>query len=181
MRSKLVIGGLAVLAVFAIACGAGSGKTESSVGGEPQGDGVSTPQGPATAALGQTVTLTNEFLNDKTSVDVTLSDAQQHTTDSLGLSPDNGVFLVVQVTVVCNEGTYHANPFNFKFVGPDGTVYEHAFASFDGHLNATDLNAGQRVAGNIVFDVPPAAIEGGKIQMDGIGLDFDEAAAYWTL
>jgi len=187
MRNKLGVVGLVVLAVFAIACGVGSGKTESSVGGEPQDgapaqDGAgANGDGPVTAAVGQTVTLTNTFLNDKTVVEVTLSDAQQHTTDSLGLSPDNGVFLVVQVTVVCNEGTYHANPFNFKFVGPDGTVYEHAFASFDGDLNATDLNAGQRTSGNIVFDVPPAAIQGGKIQLDGIGLDFDEPAAYWTL
>src|SRR5690606_34108587 len=91
MRSKLAIIGLSALAALAIACGVGSGETESTVDGQPQGDGVETPQGPATAALGQTVTLSSEFLGDNTAVEVTLSDAQQHATDTLGLSPDNGV------------------------------------------------------------------------------------------
>lgn len=187
MRNKLGVVGLVVLAVFAIACGVGSGKTESSVGGEPQDgapaqDGAgANGDGPVTAAVGQTVTLTNTFLNDTTTVEVTLANPQQ-VTDADFIGPKNGMYYVVNVTIVCTSGTYTANPGAFKFVAADGTVYDWTITGrFDPTLSFTELNAGQRTSGNIVFDVPPAAIEGGKIQMDGIGLDFDEPAAYWTL
>ena len=33
----------------------------------------------------------------------------------------------------------------------------------------------------VTFDVPPAALAGAKIQVDGIGLDLTEPAAYWAL
>jgi hypothetical protein len=183
MRSKLGVVGLAVAAVLAIACGAGSGQTESSVGGGSQ-DNVpangETPAGPVTAAMGQTVTLTNTFLNKTTTVEVTLANPQQ-VTEADFLGPKNGLYYVVTVTIVCTEGTYTANPSAFKFVAADGTVYDWTITGrFDPTLSFTELNAGQRTSGNIVFDVPPAALEGGKIQMDGIGLDFDEPAAYWT-
>ncbi len=187
MRSKIVVIGLSLLAALAIACGAGSGDTESSVDGDPQGDGVATseaPQGPATAAMGQTVTLTNTFLNDTDAVEVTLANPQQFTEapGSSFFTPSNGIYLVIDVTVVCTQGTYTSNPAAFKLVAADGTVYDWDLGvGFDGTLSFTELNAGQRTTGKIVFDVPEAALAGAKIQLDGIGLDFDEAAAFWTL
>jgi len=188
MRSKIAIIGLSVLAVFAIACGAGSGDTDSSVGGDPQGDGVATddqPAGPVTAAIGQTVTLTNTLFDSTDAVEITLADVQQHAEDpgAYGFgAPQNGVYLVVNVTAVCTQGTYFASSFNFKFVAADGTVYDTALVlGFEPQLQTIDLSAGQRTAGSIAFDVPAAAITGGKIQVDGIGLDATEPAAYWAL
>ncbi|GAA4243268.1 hypothetical protein GCM10022255_001630 [Dactylosporangium darangshiense] len=183
---KIHLAGLAALTVFSLACGAGSGNTGSSVtGGDGKSVEAAAPQeSTAVAKVGQTVTLTRDGLGDKTVVDVTVTNAQQSTKEpgDYGSKPEHGVFLALDVTVVCKEGTYDANPFNFKFVAKDGTVSEGAFASgFKPALHATDLSAGQKVAGKIVFDVPQAAIAGGRIQIDGIGLDYDKPAAYWAL
>jgi hypothetical protein len=176
MRKTFVIIGFTVLAAFGIACG-GTGSTNSSTDGKDNGGQ------PVTATMGQTVTLTSTVVTDKTTVDVTVADPKQFPSEpgDFGSKSKNGVFLVVNVTVVCKEGTYGANPFNFRFVAGDGTVTETAFATFDPELHATDLAAGQKVAGNVVFDVPQAAITGGKIQISGIGLDMNKPAAYWSL
>ena len=184
MRNKIALVGLSVLAVFGIACGAGTGETDSSVGGDPQSTGDQTG-GPVTAAIGQTVTLTNTLFDSTDAVEITLADPQQHTEDpgagGFG-SPSNGVYLVVNVTVVCTQGTYFASPFNFTFVAADGSAYDPALVlGFEPHLQTINLNAGQRTAGTVAFDVPPAALTGAKIQVDGIGLDIAEAAAYWAL
>jgi len=182
---KIALVGLAVLAAFGIACGSGTG-TKSSVGGGTAQSVQSAAAAPSTAvaAAGQTVTLTYDVLSDKTAVEVTVANPKQYKVEpgEFGSKPEHGVFLVLDVTVVCKQGTYDANPFNFKFVAQDGTVSEGAFtASFDPQLHATNLSAGQKVAGKIAFDIPPTAITGGRIQVAGLGLDFDKPGAYWTL
>ncbi len=185
MRNKLVLAGIGILAVFAIACGAGSGDTDASVGGDPKpGDSTNGDQGPVTAAIGQTVTLTNTLFDETDTVEITLANPQQFTSapGSSFFKPDNGVYLTLDVTVACTQGTHTVNPGGFKFVAADGTVYDWQLAvGFDGLLSFTELNAGQRTSGKIVFDVPEAAIAGANIQVDGIGLDFDEPAAYRAL
>ncbi|BCJ77439.1 hypothetical protein CS0771_69830 [Catellatospora sp. IY07-71] len=182
---KLSLFGLVALTAFSLACGAGAGDTSSSVGGG-EGPGVEAAPEPTTAVgkLGQTITLTSELLGDKTVVEVAVSNAKQHTKEpgSFGSKPEKGVFLALDVTVVCKQGTYHANPFNFKFVAKDGTVSELALTiGFKPELDAVDLSAGQKTSGKIVFDVPKAALTGGRIQIDGVGLDMDKPAAYWAL
>jgi hypothetical protein len=190
MRSKLAVIGLSALAALGIACGVGSGQTSSSAGGDSAGpdvvpvtDGGGAPaeEGPVTVALGQTVTLTNTFLGNTTKLEVTLDDPRQDPGGQF-LGPQHGLYYAVRVTIVCAEGSYTANPGGFKFVAADGTVFDWTISgAFEPTLSFTELNAGQRVSGYVVFDVAPGALDGGKIQMDGIGLDFDEPAAYWTL
>ena len=181
---KIVITGLAVLAAFGIACG--SGDTDSSVkGGEGQQiDSAAPEKTTTTAKVGQTITLTNKLLDEKTAIEVTVAKPKQYTKEpgEFGSKPDKGVFLVLDVTVVCKEGTYSANPFNFKFVAKDGTASEIAITvAFKPQLDATDLSAGQKVTGKIAFDIPKSAITGGRVQIDGVGLDYDKPAAYWAL
>ncbi|GAA1414285.1 DUF4352 domain-containing protein [Catellatospora coxensis] len=168
-----------------LACGAGAGDTSSAVSGS-EGTNVEAAPEPTTAIgkVGQTITLTSELLGDKTVVEVAVTGPKQHTKEpgSFGSKPEKGIFLALDVTVVCKQGTYHANPFNFKFVAVDGTVFEQAFTiGFKPELHAVDLATGQKTAGKIVFDVPKAAISGGRVQIDGIGLDSNKPAAYWAL
>jgi methionine-rich copper-binding protein CopC len=182
---KIALVGLAVLAASGIACSSGTG-TKSSVGGgnaQPVQSATAAPS-TAVAAVGQTVNLSYDGLSDKTAVEVTVANPKQYKVEpgEFGSKPEHGVFLVLDVTVVCKQGSYDANPFDFKFVAQDGTVSEGAItASFDPALHATGLSTGQKVAGKIVFDIPPAALTGGRIQVAGLGLDFDKPGAYWTL
>ncbi len=181
---KIAIIGLSALAAFGLACSTGSGDTSSSVGGDGQPASSAAPeQTTTTAAVGQTVTLTSDTLGNKNAVEVTLANATQAAKEpTFGTKPEHGVFLVLDVTVVCKDGTYTANPFNFKFVAQDGSVSEGAFTvGFKPALSVTQLSAGQKVAGKIVFDVSKEALAGGRIQIDGIGLDFNKPAAYWAL
>jgi hypothetical protein len=181
---KIALVGLAALAALTIACGSSGGTDSTVTGGDGQKVEQAQEKKTAEAKVGQTVTLTNDGLGDKTTVKVTVAKPTQYAKEpgDFGSKPEHGVFLVLDVTVVCDEGTYHANPFNFKFVASDGTVSEGAFTvGFKPSLNATDLSAGQKVAGKIVFDVPKAALKGGRIQIDGMGLDYDKPAAYWAL
>ena len=183
---KIAIIGLSALAAFGLACSSGSGGTSSSVGGgNAQAVKTATPEKTSTTAtVGQTVTLTRDSLGQKTTVEVTVANATQYAKEpgDYGSKPEHGVFVVLDVTVVCKEGTYSANPFNFKLVAKDGTVSEGAFtAGFKPALHVTELAAGQKVAGKIAFDVPKAALAGGRIQIDGIGFDYDKPAAYWAL
>jgi hypothetical protein len=185
---KLPLIGLAALAALVIACSSGTGtKSEVSTDGGGGGDqpaATATDQAPktTTAKIGEKVTLTHELLGDKTVVDVTVANPKQYTKDGDFLKPEHGIFLVFDVTVVCQEGTYHANPYNFKFVGGDGTASDGALTiSFKPSLGAVDLNKGQKTSGKISFDVSKDSLNGGKVQIDGMGFDYDEPAAYWAL
>ncbi len=182
---KIAILGLAAVAALAIACGTGSQTGSSVSGGKGQTvDSAPPTRSTTTAKVGQTVTLTNDLAGDKTTVNVTVASPKQYSKEpgDFGSTPEHGLYLVLDVTVVCKQGTYSANPFNFKFVAKDGTVSEGAMTvSFTPALNATDLSAGQKVAGKIAYDIPKTALSGGRVQIDGIGLDYDQPAAFWAL
>jgi hypothetical protein len=187
MRKAPLIG-LIAAAVITIACSSsGSGGTSASKNGGGSGDqpaATATEQSPKTltAKIGEKVTLSNELLGEKTIVDVTVANPKQYTKDGDFLKPEHGIFLVFDVTVVCQEGTYSANPYGFKFVGGDGSAFDGALTiSFKPTLSVVNLNKGQKTSGKISFDVPKEALNGGKVQIDGIGLDYDEPAAYWAL
>lgn len=181
---KIAVFGLTTLAAFALACSSGGGTTSSVTGGDGQAVETAAQAKATTAKVGQKITLSNDGLGDKTAVDITVANPKQYAKEpgDFGSKPEHGVFLVLDVTVVCTEGTYSANPFNFTFVAKDGTVSEGAFTvNFKPSLNATDLSTGQKVAGKIAFDLPKAALKDGRVQIKGIGLDFDKPAAYWAL
>jgi hypothetical protein len=71
--------------------------------------------------------------------------------------PERGMFLVVDVLVEATKGTVPVNSLNFEWVGEDGTTSNTIDGAFSGcdksRLAATDLRAGQKRAGQIVFDV----------------------------
>jgi uncharacterized protein DUF4352 len=184
IHPALAVSAATLVALTGLACGAGDGKTTSSASGSPA-PGVSqqaTP-GPAKAKMGQTITLTSELLGDVTKVTITLRGAKQAAREpgSFGSKPEKGVYLVVTADIAAVTGTYDANPYSFKFVAADGTVYEPAFATFPPALHSTGLSAGQKTSGTVVFDVPKAALAGARVQVAGIGLDYDEPGAYWAL
>lgn len=169
----------AVAFAAVIGCGIGSGSTESST----SGTAASAKPSPVQAAMGTAVTLNSALFGTKTQITITLSGARTADREpgSFPSKPERGKYLVVAVTIAQVNGTYDVNPFNFKFVAKDGSVYEASFAAFPPGLQAVGLSAGQKTSGNIVFDVPTAALNGARIQVYGISVDYDQPAAYWTV
>jgi hypothetical protein len=111
-----------------------------------------------------------------------LSKPEQKTTDEFGLKPKRGVFLLVYMQASVQEGSDYICSCNLQFVGPDGTVYEEEFNSFAGKdsITANDVGKGQKIAGWTSFDVPKAALKGGKIQLKPNMFDGDRVG-YWAL
>jgi hypothetical protein len=94
--------------------------------------------------------------------------------------PDNGLFIVVDVQVEAVEGTVPVNALNFSWVAADGNTSDSLDGAFSGcdknHLDAADVRAGQKRAGQVVFDVSSAK---GAVEFKA-GL-FAKAAASWKV
>ena len=76
---------------------------------------------------------------------------------SYGLKPDEGMFVIADVTVTVTKGTGSANPLYFQWVGADGTEANAIAGAFSGCGQpmpaGNDLTAGTKRTGSVVFDV----------------------------
>lgn len=181
MRGKITVAAVALLAALGLACGSG-GKAEP--GGAPPGS--ATNQGQAAAApvvkLGQTITYKSNVLGTKTEATYVLAGRKEYTTSPDGLfRPESGAYLTFTLSVASKTGQVEVSPSIVRFLAKDGTVYNAAFAiGFSDALDFITLNPGQKKAGRVVFDLPKAAIAGGKVELMPSALD-NKGAGYWTL
>ncbi|MET8255742.1 hypothetical protein [Micromonospora sp. NPDC005197] len=76
---------------------------------------------------------------------------------SYGLKPDEGMYVIADVTVAVTKGTGSANPLYFQWVAADGTETNAIAGAFSGCGKpmpaANDLTAGTKRTGSVVFDV----------------------------
>ncbi|MET8525555.1 hypothetical protein [Micromonospora sp. NPDC005172] len=76
---------------------------------------------------------------------------------SYGLEPDEGMYVIADVTVAVTRGTGSANPLYFQWVAADGTETNAIAGAFSGCGKpipaGNDLTAGTRRTGSVVFDV----------------------------
>ena len=67
--------------------------------------------------------------------------------------PENKYFAVFSISARAAK-TFDINPYDFYVRGDDGAHYDGAFASVEPDLHPVTLNAGEKVKGNVVFDIP---------------------------
>ncbi|MEV0212626.1 DUF4352 domain-containing protein [Micromonospora sp. NPDC050695] len=76
---------------------------------------------------------------------------------SYGLKPDEGMYVIADVTVTVTKGTAATNPLSFQWVAADGTETNAIGGAFSGCGKpmpaGNDLTAGTRQTGSVVFDV----------------------------
>ncbi|GAA2182579.1 hypothetical protein [Micromonospora lupini] len=76
---------------------------------------------------------------------------------SYGLKPDEGMYVIADVTVAVTKGTGSANPLYFQWVAADGTETNAIAGAFSGCGKpmpaANNLTAGAKSTGSVVFDV----------------------------
>lgn len=177
-----IAAGLALVTV--LACGTGTTTTTGGDGGAP---GVSVA--PTAAAkvykLNEAVNIKEDFLGDVTEYVVTIKSAKAFAKEpgTYGDKPKNGEFLVLDVLVqvkVAGDTTYVSDS-DFKFVGADGTLYANAYQmGFGDTLSASELRAGQKSSGKVLFDLPKGAWKTGKVQFAASFMAAD-ATCFWTL
>ncbi|MCO8270594.1 DUF4352 domain-containing protein [Actinoplanes sp. TRM 88003] len=75
--------------------------------------------------------------------------------------PDNDLYVVVDVVVSVTAGTASVSSMNFEWIGDDGVAVSALSGALSGCAknslsSANDVRAGQKRAGQVVFDVPSA-------------------------
>ncbi|WP_433203676.1 DUF4352 domain-containing protein [Dactylosporangium sp. CS-047395] len=187
MRTKIIVGALAVTASFALACGStGTSSSSSGAGGNAGSSGGAVAQqaeekkGPATVKVGEPLTLKESILGDTTVVEITLSELKANAKATDGFSkPKQGQFVTVKVSLQVKQGKYSINSTAFKFVTADNTAIDSTLSLDGKDLMANDITSGQKASGTVWFDVPKGAEKGGKIALKSILADGD--AGYFTL
>lgn len=136
------------------------------------------PPADNTAAVGGTFTVTD---SEGLEAEYTLTKTITKTRDEFGDRPKRGIFLLVHVRVVVKSESEFACSCSFQFVTTAGKVYEAHYATFSGYeeFASADLAGGQNSDGWIPFDVPKAALKGGRIGFKPNS--FDGEIAYWRL
>ena len=116
--------------------GADESSSETVIGGDNR------------ASLGQTLTING--------VDVTVNSAESKTVDALSSSPDEDLFLILDVSLVNNSQDEIAlsSLISFSLRGSDAYEYSVAiFVDTKGSLDAT-VSPGDQLRGQIAYDVP---------------------------
>lgn len=170
----------APLAVFLLACGAGANSDTKAGSGAGQPATEQTKNTPVTVAAGQPMTLTESMFGSKTVVEITLTNVKYGVkSGNQFVKAGKGQFITADVTAVVKEGKFSINSSQFKLVAADGTAYDSTTMLDSKDIQGTDLTAGQKTAGTVVFDAAAGAQTGGKIALKSWLAEGD--AGYWTL
>ena len=113
----------------------------------------------AAAKLGDAITLSGGLGGNQVTVTATSAKKSASAADAAWIKPKKGAYLAVTVEVSVIKGKTYACYCDFALVAPDGSLYEPVWpAGFDQAMQSVTLNAGEKVSGVVVFDVPAAAI-----------------------
>jgi len=117
-------------------------------------------------AIGSTVNITSSE-DSALNVDVKVNSVASHlypadwdpTFMDSSNRPKNGRFLTINVTVAVQGGSYDYNEWDFGVQEADGTAYSvmdgnATSGDFEPSLSSGTLHAGQKIRGNVTFDVP---------------------------
>ncbi|WP_422738204.1 DUF4352 domain-containing protein [Micromonospora sp. WMMD729] len=116
---------------------------------------------PSVAGVARTMSVGDTLVIDDNggTVEITVTKFRTATKPckSYGLKPDEGLFVIADVTVAVTKGTGSANPLFFQWVAADGTETNAVTGAFSGCGKpipaGNDLAAGSRRTGSVVFDV----------------------------
>lgn len=178
----LVCGGIAAIGVFAAdpkPRAVTPGVTTPTTTSVPEP--VKTTPKTVVVQLGETLVYTTSGIGSGDEVHYTVAAGKPLTRTNYGSKPEKGVFFSVTATIVAVKGSAYACSCDFALIATDGTAYEpNATYGFDGALEAAQINAGQKAAGLVVWDLPPTAVQGAKIELRA-DLFADGNQGFWQL
>ena len=121
-------------------------------------------EGPKVLTVGEIGTVT-EAGEDTGAIVVTSVKTSRRSNQSYGgESPSHGRYVRIIVTARAIGSSFDINPYDFYMRSDDGTHYGYGdgkvmYELGDNSLDAVTLNKGEKVKGEIVFDVPPGDLE----------------------
>jgi Domain of unknown function (DUF4352) len=71
-----------------------------------------------------------------------------------GTSPENGSYLVADVTVEAADGTVSGNPLFWVVQSEDGTTYPADITALASQIDSAQLQPGRQTRGEVAFDAP---------------------------
>ena len=91
---------------------------------------------------------------------VTLNSVRRITSPEspIGTSPENGSYLVADVTVEAGDGTVSGNPLFWVVQSEDGTTYPADITALASQIDAAQLQPGRQTRGEVAFDAPEGAL-----------------------
>ena len=72
----------------------------------------------------------------------------------IGASPENGSYLVADVTVKAADGTISGNPLFWVVQSEDGTTYPADITALAAQIDSAQIAAGRQARGEVAFDAP---------------------------
>ncbi len=75
-----------------------------------------------------------------------------------GTSPENGSYLVADVTVEAADGTVSGNPSFWVVQSEDGTTYPADITALASQIDSAQLQPGRQTRGEVAFDAPEGAL-----------------------
>ena len=75
-----------------------------------------------------------------------------------GTSPENGSYLVADVTVEAADGTVSGNPLFWVVQSEDGTTYPADITALASQIDSAQMAAGRQTRGEVAFDAPEGAL-----------------------
>ena len=75
-----------------------------------------------------------------------------------GTSPENGSYLVADVTVEAGDGTVSGNPLFWVVQSKDGTTYPADITALAAQIDSAQIAAGWQTRGEVAFDAPEGAL-----------------------
>lgn len=143
----------------------------------------SAPAGPSadrthTAKVGETIVWERRGFE----AEWTIVGTEQKTVAEFNQRPTRGMFLLAHLRVAQKQGSTFACACTLQFVAANGRLYQPDFNTFADHerFQSQNVGAAQSVDGWVAFDVPAAAVKGGKIQWSPNLID-DGLRGFWVL
>jgi hypothetical protein len=148
--------------------------------GQPAAPTTPAPRGPLTVQLGETIIYTAEGLGADDEVHYTLAVGKQISRTKYGTRPEKGQFFSLTLLVNVVKGSAYAYGGDFALIAKDGTVYEADMShAVDGGLEGTEIRAGQKVSGLVVWDIPAGVQVGAKVELRAGGPGGNQG--FWQL
>lgn len=169
-----VWGAIAIIVIVAVAAAANKTAKDLNTALNPAGAGAvdqpasptptsNQPTGPTQLTLGQSAPIVNETNQSPWgTVSVVSATSSQSPLTEFASRPANGYFVTFKIAGTGAAGittSFDINPFDFYVLEPDGSHYDQSSGNAlenepDPQLNATSLNGGENVSGNVTYDVP---------------------------